>query len=159
MVHLYIIYILAIWRIFPPDLANAAGFSRAIFSRQSSSSAFKRQIWHISFFVFWLQKPYKCEVLGCTKRYTDPSSLRKHVKSHSQEEQLQYRRSKDLANMAKRSCSPTARYSSWTPSSSSSAVIAAVQKTREMKWKFIMYYYFTGIFWIFLWKTLSKKSL
>merc|ERR1712038_240976 len=55
-------------------------------------------------------KPYKCEVIGCTKRYTDPSSLRKHVKSHSQEEQLQYRRSKDLANMAKRSCSPTARY-------------------------------------------------
>lgn len=63
------------------------------------------------------QKPYKCEVLGCTKRYTDPSSLRKHVKSHSQEEQLQYRRSKDLANMAKRSTSPTARYSTWTPSS------------------------------------------
>lgn len=62
-------------------------------------------------------KPYKCEVLGCTKRYTDPSSLRKHVKSHSQEEQLQYRRSKDLANMAKRSTSPTARYSTWTPSS------------------------------------------
>ena len=56
--------------------------------------------------------------MGCTKRYTDPSSLRKHVKSHSQEEQLQYRRSKDLANMAKRSCSPTARYSSWTPQAS-----------------------------------------
>ena len=103
------------------------------------------------------QKPYKCEVLGCTKRYTDPSSLRKHVKSHSVEEQQQYRRSKDLANMAKRSCSPTARYSSWTPSSSSSAVIAAVQKTREMKWKFIMYYYFTGIFWIFLWINTQQK--
>ena len=71
------------------------------------------------------QKPYKCEVLGCTKRYTDPSSLRKHVKSHSVEEQQQYRRSKDLANMAKRSCSPTARYSSWTPSSSSSAAVVA----------------------------------
>ena len=69
------------------------------------------------FLSFFLQKPYKCEVLGCTKRYTDPSSLRKHVKSHSQEEQLQYRRSKDLANMAKRSTSPTARYSTWTPSS------------------------------------------
>ena len=47
------------------------------------------------------------------------------MKSHSQEEQLQYRRSKDLANMAKRSCSPTARYSSWTPSSSSSAAVVA----------------------------------
>ena len=54
-------------------------------------------------------------MLGCTKRYTDPSSLRKHVKSHSAEEQEQYRRTKDLANLAKRSTSPTARYSSWTP--------------------------------------------
>lgn len=60
-------------------------------------------------------KPYRCEVVGCTKRYTDPSSLRKHVKSHSQEEQLQYRRSKDLANLAKRSSSPTSRYSNWMP--------------------------------------------
>ena len=60
-----------------------------------------------------LQKPYKCEVVGCTKRYTDPSSLRKHVKGHSQEEQLQYRRSKDLANLAKRSASPTSRYANW----------------------------------------------
>ena len=57
-----------------------------------------------------LQKPYKCEVMGCTKRYTDPSSLRKHVKGHTQEEQLQYRRAKDLANQAKRSISPTTRY-------------------------------------------------
>lgn len=28
-----------------------------------------------------LQKPYVCKILGCTKRYTDPSSLRKHVKT------------------------------------------------------------------------------
>ncbi|XP_061775532.1 zinc finger protein GLI2-like isoform X2 [Nerophis ophidion] len=28
-------------------------------------------------------KPYSCQIPGCTKRYTDPSSLRKHVKSHS----------------------------------------------------------------------------
>lgn len=27
------------------------------------------------------QKPYMCKVPGCTKRYTDPSSLRKHVKT------------------------------------------------------------------------------
>ena len=45
-------------------------------------------------------------MLGCTKRYTDPSSLRKHVKSHTAEEQLQYRRFKDQANAAKRSSSP-----------------------------------------------------
>ena len=53
-----------------------------------------------------MQKPYRCEVVGCTKRYTDPSSLRKHVKSHTAEEQLQYRRFKDQANAAKRSSSP-----------------------------------------------------
>ena len=28
-----------------------------------------------------LQKPYACKASGCTKRYTDPSSLRKHVKT------------------------------------------------------------------------------
>ena len=27
------------------------------------------------------QKPYVCKIQGCTKRYTDPSSLRKHVKT------------------------------------------------------------------------------
>ncbi|KAG7249086.1 hypothetical protein CRUP_008115, partial [Coryphaenoides rupestris] len=26
-------------------------------------------------------KPYVCKIPGCTKRYTDPSSLRKHVKT------------------------------------------------------------------------------
>jgi len=33
-----------------------------------------------------LQKPYACSVIGCSKKYTDPSSLRKHVKNHSQKE-------------------------------------------------------------------------
>lgn len=33
-----------------------------------------------------VQKPYACQVPGCAKRYTDPSSLRKHVKSHSSKE-------------------------------------------------------------------------
>lgn len=28
-----------------------------------------------------MQKPYACKIPGCTKRYTDPSSLRKHVKT------------------------------------------------------------------------------
>lgn len=27
------------------------------------------------------QKPYICKAPGCSKRYTDPSSLRKHVKT------------------------------------------------------------------------------
>jgi len=34
-------------------------------------------------------KPYRCEVFGCQKKYTDPSSLRKHVKNHTKEEQEQ----------------------------------------------------------------------
>jgi len=33
------------------------------------------------FFVYQNQKPYVCKAPGCTKRYTDPSSLRKHVKT------------------------------------------------------------------------------
>lgn len=28
------------------------------------------------------QKPYACQVPDCGKRYTDPSSLRKHMKNH-----------------------------------------------------------------------------
>lgn len=36
-------------------------------------------------FVYFpvFQKPYGCQLPGCTKRYTDPSSLRKHVKNHA----------------------------------------------------------------------------
>ena len=48
------------------------------------------------------------------------------MKSHSQEEQLQYRRSKDLANIAKRSTSPTARYSTWTPQQSVTTSVPSV---------------------------------
>uniref|UniRef100_A0ABI7Y570 C2H2-type domain-containing protein n=1 Tax=Felis catus TaxID=9685 RepID=A0ABI7Y570_FELCA len=33
------------------------------------------------------RKPYACQIPGCSKRYTDPSSLRKHVKAHSAKEQ------------------------------------------------------------------------
>lgn len=29
-----------------------------------------------------LQKPYSCSQSGCSKRYTDPSSLRKHLRAH-----------------------------------------------------------------------------
>lgn len=34
------------------------------------------------FFFFFYQRPYACQLPGCEKRYTDPSSLRKHVKNH-----------------------------------------------------------------------------
>ncbi len=40
-------------------------------------------------------------VPGCQKRYTDPSSLRKHVKNHTPEEQQMYRRFKDQINAQK----------------------------------------------------------
>lgn len=29
-----------------------------------------------------MDKPYYCKMVGCLKRYTDPSSLRKHIKAH-----------------------------------------------------------------------------
>lgn len=31
-------------------------------------------------------------MVGCSKKYTDPSSLRKHVKNHTYEEQMQVKR-------------------------------------------------------------------
>lgn len=34
--------------------------------------------------IFYFQKPYACQVSGCGKRYTDPSSLRKHLKNHTE---------------------------------------------------------------------------
>uniref|UniRef100_G3UBN0 C2H2-type domain-containing protein n=1 Tax=Loxodonta africana TaxID=9785 RepID=G3UBN0_LOXAF len=34
-----------------------------------------------------ITKPYACQIPGCSKRYTDPSSLRKHVKAHSSKDQ------------------------------------------------------------------------
>merc|ERR1719352_827309 len=63
-----------------------------------------------------LQKPYKCDVPGCQKRYTDPSSLRKHVKNHSREEQEQ---AMALARQARESeaCQqPEVAVSSWAES-------------------------------------------
>lgn len=46
----------------------------------------------VTIFFLYLQKPYACQVLGCTKKYTDPSSLRKHVKNHTFEEQKQLKK-------------------------------------------------------------------
>lgn len=46
-------------------------------------------VWSLTSFFYMaviVQKPYTCQVPGCAKRYTDPSSLRKHVKSHSTKE-------------------------------------------------------------------------
>lgn len=41
----------------------------------------RRRVSHSSSSSFHFQKPYVCKIPGCTKRYTDPSSLRKHVKT------------------------------------------------------------------------------
>ncbi|XP_056266625.1 zinc finger protein GLIS1 isoform X2 [Pseudoliparis swirei] len=46
----------------------------------NSSDRAKHQRTHLD------TKPYACQMPGCTKRYTDPSSLRKHVKAHSSRE-------------------------------------------------------------------------
>lgn len=45
--------------------------------------------WSVTGSIYLLQKPYRCQVPGCTKKYTDPSSLRKHVKNHAVKDQLQ----------------------------------------------------------------------
>ena len=40
-------------------------------------------------------------MLGCNKRYTDPSSLRKHVKNHSKEEQEQLKLGRDTGSQGR----------------------------------------------------------
>ena len=39
--------------------------------------------------------------MGCNKRYTDPSSLRKHVKNHSKEEQEQVKMVRDSGSQGR----------------------------------------------------------
>lgn len=41
----------------------------------NSSDRFKHQRTHIN------NRPYRCKIIGCEKGYTDPSSLRKHIRS------------------------------------------------------------------------------
>ena len=48
-----------------------------------------------------LQKEYVCQIAGCDKSYTDPSSLRKHVKTVHGEDafrQKKYKRTDDPNN-------------------------------------------------------------
>ena len=40
-------------------------------------------------------------MVGCNKRYTDPSSLRKHVKNHSREEQEQLKVGRDAGSQGR----------------------------------------------------------
>lgn len=53
-------------------------------------SIFQLGIFFVYFFL--VQKPYGCQLPGCTKRYTDPSSLRKHVKNHAIKDQQNSKR-------------------------------------------------------------------
>uniref|UniRef100_A0A672FQP2 GLI family zinc finger 2b n=1 Tax=Salarias fasciatus TaxID=181472 RepID=A0A672FQP2_SALFA len=57
------------WRCCAPDGAPEGAFSNA------SDRAKHQNRTHSN------EKPYVCKIPGCTKRYTDPSSLRKHVKT------------------------------------------------------------------------------
>ena len=50
-----------------------------------------------------MQKPYACRAPGCTKRYTDPSSLRKHVKTVHGAEFYASKRHKGMHNPEDRS--------------------------------------------------------
>lgn len=54
---------------------------------QYDLGAWQMALTHPTSAPLMLQKPYACQIPGCSKRYTDPSSLRKHVKAHSAKEQ------------------------------------------------------------------------
>jgi len=45
------------------------------------------------------QRPYPCGTPGCDKRYTDPSSLRKHQRCHA-----------SLSNLCDVSCAPSSTF-------------------------------------------------
>uniref|UniRef100_A0A182PHV5 C2H2-type domain-containing protein n=1 Tax=Anopheles epiroticus TaxID=199890 RepID=A0A182PHV5_9DIPT len=57
------------------DLASHVTQKHAVIAYSNSSDRFKHTRTHSN------DKPYVCKVPGCNKRYTDPSSLRKHVKT------------------------------------------------------------------------------
>lgn len=69
-----------------------------------------------------MQKPYACQIPGCSKRYTDPSSLRKHVKNHTIKDQTQNRRkstsssSNTTSTISRRRHSESSNYQTDEPS-------------------------------------------
>uniref|UniRef100_A0A1A9UZV9 C2H2-type domain-containing protein n=1 Tax=Glossina austeni TaxID=7395 RepID=A0A1A9UZV9_GLOAU len=75
-------------------------------SRESPTSPSSGFCTFLKFFCD-LKKPYACQVPGCTKRYTDPSSLRKHVKNHTlRNANGQLIRRKSSSNVAKKTIDP-----------------------------------------------------
>lgn len=71
-----------------------------------------------------LQKPYVCKIPGCTKRYTDPSSLRKHVKTvHGPEAHITKKHRGDTG--------PRPPGSSLTPGGQSGELLLEKEETRH----------------------------
>lgn len=71
-----------------------------------------------------LQKPYVCKIPGCTKRYTDPSSLRKHVKTvHGPEAHITKKHRGDTG--------PRPPGSALTPGGQSSELLLEKEETRR----------------------------
>lgn len=71
-----------------------------------------------------LQKPYVCKIPGCTKRYTDPSSLRKHVKTvHGPEAHITKKHRGDTG--------PRPPGSAMTPGGQSSELLLEKEETRR----------------------------
>lgn len=79
---------------------------------------------HLIFPVAVLQKPYVCKIPGCTKRYTDPSSLRKHVKTvHGPEAHITKKHRGDMG--------PRPPGSAMTPGGHSSELLLEKEETRR----------------------------
>ncbi len=75
-------------------------------------------------FCAFLQKPYVCKIPGCTKRYTDPSSLRKHVKTvHGPEAHITKKHRGDTG--------PRPPGSAMTPGGQGSELVLEKEETRR----------------------------
>lgn len=68
------------------------------------------------------QKPYACQLPGCTKRYTDPSSLRKHVKNHAVKNQGKKKVTKESQITEKKTNSRSSTKNQYANSDNESAV-------------------------------------
>lgn len=76
------------------------------------------------FHMLFIQKPYVCKIPGCTKRYTDPSSLRKHVKTvHGPEAHITKKHRGDTG--------PRPPGSAMTPGGQSSELLLEKEETRR----------------------------
>lgn len=75
-------------------------------------------------YMLFIQKPYVCKIPGCTKRYTDPSSLRKHVKTvHGPEAHITKKHRGDTG--------PRAPGSAMTPGGQNSELLLEKEEARR----------------------------